>query len=838
MKPKSPFKNLGDYLKFCSKEFSAKIAMQIRNGFSVERYSYAEMYKLMVQWASYLMKMRIRKGDMVLIWGPNMPEWTCALGGALMMGAVAVPVSMHATPETVDEYLRQTKAKLIVRSKFVSDRDRKDIKIIVLEEIIDRAKETPVQKLPPVTRDDLAEIMYTSGTTGDPSGVTLTHGNLLEGLEGIKSLVPPSREYRLLSILPLSHALEQLLGFFTLIRFGATVFYLTRINPVVILRSLDYYEITHLVVVPELIKVMWNSVEFQAQQQGKYKKLKFGLKIAHFLPMWARRFLFRDIHRAFGGKLKLFACAGAPLDRWVAENWEKIGVVVLEGYGLTETSIALTANQIDARKIGSVGKLLPGIEVAFADDGEILTRGPNVTSRYFKNAKKTKASFTKDGFFKTGDVGYIGKDGFVYLTGRKKFKIVTSTGEKVYPEDVERALNDHPAVKESCVVGVKKKLGEVVHAVLILKLNVDPAEVIFEVNQKLESHQTILGWSLWEDDDFPRTRSLKKDRNKVLARIVGHLGGERDDEQLLDNSSNLHAKDPLAEILSLAVSVDRLKISDDKNLVFDLHLDSLRRVVLISLIEEEMGVTLEEQDINEKLTVGGLRELVKTGKKTVHSLRYPKWPLDPVVVFLRDIIRTYLLFPLSHLFTVGVVIEHKEILKRLKNPAIIVFNHVGHIEGLLILRVLPRKIRKYIATLAESRVYSDWLSRFHMYFNACAFPVETMGGPVRHALDLGADLLERGWGLVLSPEGMISPDGTMQPFRHGTSVLAIEAGVPVYPVKVKGYREAHLKLLKKVYDIPRPGAQVTLAWGKPLVFDRGMSYEQATEQIREAIERL
>lgn len=841
MKKMSRFKNLGDFVKSCCEKFSENTALQIRRGFSVNRYSYKEMYDLACRFASYLVNLHIKRGDIILIWGPNMPEWVIALLGTLLAGVVAVPVSTHASRETVDEYIRQTKAKLLIRSKFVSDKERDFPRVIDMEDVVAIAGKTPKTKLPKMRAGDLAEILYTSGTTGDPSGVMLTHQNILEGLEGLKLLVPPSNEYRLLSILPLSHALEQLVGVFTVFRFGATVYYLARINPVVILRALKHYRITHVIAVPELLKVMWNSVEFQAQQKGSYGKLRFALKIAPYLPMWGRRFLFNDIHRAFGGELKVFATAGAPLDKWVGDNWEKAGIVVLEGYGLTETSAALTANQMNRRKMGSVGSVLPGVEMKFSDDGEILTKGLNVTSGYFKNPKKTRESFTKDGYFKTGDVGYLDKDGFVYLTGRKKFKIVTPTGEKVYPEDVERSLNDHPAVKESCVVGIKKNAGEIVHASLILKRDVDPASVISEVNAKLESHQTILQWSIWNDDDFPRTRSLKKDRNKVKSHILGELEGHEGKGLIASAEGETHTiseKDTLVNILSAVSSIDSSEINDKQKLVFDLHFDSLRRVTLISMIEEELGVTLDEKDIDEKTTVAQLRKLVKKGKKTVELLEYPTWPLEPPVVWLRDILFTYLWFPILWPIFPRIHVEHPEIARSIKGPSIVVFNHVGHLEASMILARLPRPFRRNSATLAESRVYTTCLAKFHLYFTACAFPVETTGGPVRHSLEFSAGLLERGWNLVLSPEGMISPDGTLQPFKHGASVLAIEAGVPVYPVKVKGYRESMLKLLPKLIDIPKPWARMSLVFGKPLKFDSSTSYEDATKQIRRAIEEL
>ncbi len=841
MKRMSPFNNLSEYISSCASSFPDNTVMQIRRGFTTEKYSYKELDRLMRQCASYLYKTGLRKGDCVLIWGPNMPEWVVALLGVLSIGAVSVPVSMHATPETVDEYLRQTNAKFLLRSRFVNDRKRRGVTAIDLEDVITSSRKYEEMKLPKIKPDDVAEIMYTSGTTGDPSGVVLSHGNILEGLEGLRLLVPPSSEFRLLSILPLSHALEQLLGFFTLIRFGATVYYVPRINPVVIVRSLNRYKITHLIVVPELIKVMWNSIELQAQQKGALLKLQKALKIAPHLPMSLRRVLFKDVHKAFGGKLKLLACAGAPLDVWVGENWEKIGVVVLEGYGLTETSAALTANQIHARKIGSVGKLLPGVEVRFSKDGEVLTRGLNVTKGYYKNAKKTKESFTSEGFFKTGDVGYVGKDGFVYLTGRKKFKIVIPTGEKVYPEDVERSLNDHPAVKESCVIGIKKDRGEIVHAVLILKRDIDPATVIAQVNSQLESHQTILEWSLWKDDDFPRTRSLKKDRNRVKEYVMGTITSSSSDLPQ-DSKATTSQRDPLKDIISAVFSVDAHSITENTSLVFDLHMDSLRRIALVSLIEDEFGVVVSEQDLVESTKVENVRILIKEGKKSVESKAIPSWPTAPFTVIIRDLIRTFLFFPISRLTLARIEIVNKEVVKNMKGPSIIAFNHVGHLEPLMIMVSLRRAIQKKLFTLADADGFYLWIRRFFLYFFAGAFPVEKHGGPVRQTLELAADLLEDGWSLLMSPEGNRSSDGNLLEFKQGTGMIAVETRVPVYPVKVKGYREAHVSLKKGIFDVffdfAKPGKKVTLVFGEPIVFDPNTSHEQATEKIRSVIENL
>lgn len=826
--------NLGEYIQSAVDRYPDVTALHIRRGVRIERYSYMHMWELSLKCAAYMKRKGLRKGDMVLIWGPNMPEWVIVLFACFLSGIVAVPVSVHASGETADGYMSQTNAKLLFVSKLIKEKTSKDIETVSLENLVDEIADVRSANLAKIKPDDLAEIMYTSGTTGEPSGVMLSHRNILVGLEGLKHLVPPGKEFRLLSILPLSHALEQLLSLLTLMDFGATNYYMARVNPVVILKSLKAYKITHVIVVPQLLKVMWNSIEYRAESEGKLKMLKIALGIAPVLPFASRRLLFRSIHKQFGGRLQMFGCAGAPLDAFIAEKWERLGIAVIEGYGTTETSAAVTANTISDRKLGSVGKIFPGMDMAFSKEGEILVRGDNVSKGYYENPEKTEKSFTKDGYFRTGDIGNVADDGYVYLSGRKQFKIVTPSGEKVYPEDVERVLNQHPAVKESCVVGIDRGKGEIVTAVVILKEDIALEDVLAWANGRLESHQQILGISLWPDDDFPRTRTLKVDRNNVRGYVADR---GQDSEERKSALSRKEDRDQIIEIVASVCEVKEHVISDTALLVMDLKLDSLKRVALVSMIEEECGVIVHEEDIDEKTTVGDVRKLVDEGTNVADDVSHVIWPLRKPVVELREYVRRFLLFPLFRIFAPPVIVKGKRNLKAITPPCILYFNHVGHNEGPMIMRELSPAVRKKQAVLADPRSFRSKIRSFWMYFVAAAFPVQKFGGPIRYTLELAADLLDKGWLVFMSPEGERSPDGKLLPFQKGTGVLAVETGVPVYPVKVKGYRRLYPER-GGLLDIPKGKGNVTLVFGPPMKFERGVSYEEATKRMRDVIKKM
>jgi acyl carrier protein len=370
------------------------------------------------------------------------------------------------------------------------------------------------------------------------------------------------------------------------------------------------------------------------------------------------------------------------------------------------------------------------------------------------------------------------------------------------------------------------------------------ADVIASANSRLESHQTILEYALWEEDDFPRTRSLKKDRRAVHIWAMRRLGLDADRSEAGDpvnsdegaeNTST--AADKLIRILSGICGVEEASVNEKSKLVFDLDLDSLKRVALVSVIEEEFGVEIPEENIDEKTTVGDLRTFLEESPKTTAVPTHISWPNKKIVVESREFLRQ-LFFPFTRILEPSrIEVRGREHIEKMKLPAMMIFNHVGHNEPLLIIRSLPSRIRKEQVTLADPRSFRNWWRAFFMYFWGSAFPIAKFGGPIRHTLELASDLLDRGKLLFYSPEGARSETGEIGEFKKGAAVLAVETGVPVYPVKVDGYRDVY-PIPGKNFDIPRKRGTVTLTFGAPIRFEKGMSYESATLQMRNVLESL
>ena len=268
----------------------------------------------------------------------------------------------------------------------------------------------------------------------------LTHRNILSNAVAATQIFPIGPKQRLLSFLPLSHMFEQLGGFFIVLLAGASVIYPTSRQPAVVRRTFKERKVSMVLITPAVVKSLMLAIERSAEAQGKKELFEKLRRVARRLPMALRRVVFFSVHRQFGGRFRYIVSGGAALDPALGESWRELGIDVLQGYGTTECSPALTFNRVDLNRLGSVGTPLPGVEVKVAEDGEVLARGPNVFKGYWENEDATRAVLDKDGWYHTGDLGEYDKDGFLWLRGRKKDMIVLADGTNVYPEDIENAL--------------------------------------------------------------------------------------------------------------------------------------------------------------------------------------------------------------------------------------------------------------------------------------------------------------------------------------------------------------------------------------------------------------
>jgi long-chain acyl-CoA synthetase len=501
-------------------------AVRWTNGFRTVVSSYYDLHGTIGAVTGYFRDHGIQKGDRVLIWAENRMEWTAVFWACVASGVVAVPMDFRFSADLVRRIESESKPKLTI--------DRR-----TLDRIASLPRLSTFQ-ITPVTPDDIVEIVYTSGTTGEPKGVTHRHRHICANLRPFQSEINkykkwawPFQPVRILDLLPLSHMFGQALGVYIPLLLGGAAVFTPEMHPGKIIQIIHGNRVTAAVAVPQILENLKNEVERRR--------------------LWP----FRKIHSAFGWKFWAFVAGGAPLDSELEEFWGRLGFLVVQGYGLTEASPVVAVNHPFDAKRGSLGKVLPGMDVKIAPDGEILVRGESIA--------------TEDGgWFHTGDLGVIDAEGRLYYRGRKKDLIVTPEGLNVHPEDVEHTLNQLPEIRESAVVGLLRAGHEQVHAAVILNNpQTDVEALVGRANEKLEAHQRIRSWSIWPENDFPRTAStMKVRRGEVQRRIAGGLARGTEEPQARPEDRDIGS------------------------------MSSLERVELLSELENKYQVELNEEEFS------------------------------------------------------------------------------------------------------------------------------------------------------------------------------------------------------------------------------------------------
>jgi long-chain acyl-CoA synthetase len=473
----------------------------------------------------------LEPGDRILTWSPSTPELAATYYGAMHARLVLVPLDLRMSADAVESIVRASGARHLIlgTGRDAPDPREAGLTAFPTTTIDDLAAEpTDDDPLFPAdwearqaswkrpAADEMVELIFTSGTTGTPKGVRLTHDNIVASIESFHRIVPPM-EHRLVSLLPLSHLLEQAVGLFYALDVGADILYVRSRNPRVIFDALRDHRVTSMIVVPQILDLFWSAIEREIAKRGRTATVDRLRGIGRHLPYAARRLMFRSIHKQLGGHFQLFLSSGAFLPPALQGAWEDLGITVLQGYGATETGTG-SCTTLDDHGPGTVGRVPDGIEMRLAPDGEIQFRGRTVFSGYWNAPDLTAQAFTDDGWYRTGDLGRFDDAGRLILSGRIKDIIVLPNGFNVYPEDIENALRI--AELRDAVV-VETAPGRIEAVVLALreeepasrKARVDAA--VRAANATLGPNQRIAGWRLWPTEDFPRTHTLKIKRNPI-----------------------------------------------------------------------------------------------------------------------------------------------------------------------------------------------------------------------------------------------------------------------------------------------------------------------------------
>ncbi len=813
-------------------EREGREAVRFFNGFRIFHYTYDELYDLSQRMRRFLRDRGLQKGDRLLLWAANRPEWAVVYFACVQEGVVLVPLDARNRSDFVQRVADETQAKWLIRSQTQKDPGF-SFPSLLIETLFSQLNDVePVNEPSMVLSEDWVEIVYTSGTTGKPKGVVLSQYNIASNVTDVLKVVPVDSTYHLLSVLPLSHALEQTAGFWAPFAGGGTVCYLQALKPSALFNVFQRKKITVMVLVPRLLTLLKQRIENEIRQKHLTYYLRLGRYLARFVSKSFLKWYFYPIHKRINKDFILFVSGGAALDREVEKFWNHLGYELLQGYGLTETSPVLTATRIGKTRLGSVGFPLEQVELQLGEGNEIRAKGPNVFDGYFNNPDATAEVF-ENGWYKTGDVGEFDEDRFLYIRSRKKDVIVTADGINIYPEDIENTLLEHPALDEVCVLGVGEQ-EDLIHAVLLLNdETVDPQSIIDYANGQLSPEQRIHSYSIWPLPEFPKTTTLKIKKNEVRKQI--------------ENDSIDTFGQPVVSLSAfqrIICDIGNLKPEDlkpDARLGPDLGLGSIDRIDLVSRLEEEFRLDIDDALVTVDARLSDLEQFVENRGKAESDLNFRRWTRAPFWQCVRFISNAVIVKPFLWLFC-ELKLTGMENLNDFKGPLLIVSNHTSHLDTLLIQNFFPSHLKRRICPAAWKEYFDaegrpvlvklgKWLAWQFATTLINLFPLPQSAG-FRQSMAYAGELLDDGWNVLLFPEGARTTSGEMLPFREGVGIMAQNLQVPVVPVAISGGE----KVLVRGKFHPKRGT-VKMAVGKPF-YPKDDDYRLITQKVKKEIETL
>jgi long-chain acyl-CoA synthetase len=821
-----------------------EIAYAQPSGYRTVRWSYRRVAEGAFQFARELESQGIGKGERVLLWGPNSAEWIAAFLGCALRGVVVVPIDDVAAADFAMRVYQQVDARLLVCSR---QHLTQAVPSLILEQLSDTqaAHSSAVYPTVELGPADPLEIVFTSGTTAEPKGVVITHGNVLANIAPLESEIQKYLKYerwmhpvRFLNLLPLSHVFGQFLGIFLPPLMGGTVIFHDTLKPTEIIASIRRERVSVLVAVPRVLQSLKEKIERDLVSAGRQEQFQQQFRNSegkHFLRRW---WIFRRIRRQFGWKFLALISGGAALDRDTEEFWGRLGYAAIQGYGLTETTSLISVNHPFRLGKGSIGKVLAGREIKLAPDGEILVRGGGVASGYW-NGKDLQPVVSDGGWYATGDVGELDAQGNLYFKGRKKEVIVTPAGMKIYPEDLEAALRRQPEVKDAVVVALPRNgNAEPCPAMILRDANADPASVVQRANQALAEFQRMTNWVVWPEEDFPRTSTQKPLRSLIQKGVQVQLAGTP--VQPIDSS-------PLAQLITRITGRSLPGLSPDANLETQLNLSSLDRVELLSALEDRYQIDFSETRFAAVSTVGDLERMLQRKSPDRIVYHYPRWVQRWPVTWVRLLVHYFLLRPA--VFLLGWPrVEGRQNLQSVRGPVLVICNHIGDVDPGFVLTALPGRLRHKlaIATGGEAlealrtphpnrAAFAKLYDRLRWTLGVALlnlFPLPREAG-FRQSFAYAGASVDRGYNVLVFPEGHHTTDGKLLPFRAGVGLLANNLQIPIVPMRIDGLFE--LKQAGKKFAWP---GQVRVKIGSPLQFSPESDPQWIARELQKIVERL
>jgi long-chain acyl-CoA synthetase len=854
-----------DQFVACEERWPQNVALEIQRHDQVESHTYAETRKMAESVGRWLAEKKLGAGTRVAIFADNHPRWVATYLGAIASGYTAVPLDTAFHADQVTKLLKDSGASLLVtdvKHLAIAQQAVSGLKVgLILTDPANlkkddnqphwvgdlesmfaagpgdfRAVEAPAE--------NVAALLYTSGTTADPKGVMLTHANLLGEVNAVFGLLRIGPGDALLGILPMFHVLAQMANLlFPLVK-GARVVYLETLNTTELLRALQERQISAFCVVPQFFYLIHERIFKEVAKRGKIAESV--LRSLMGANLFLRRFglnagplLFGKIHKTFGTRMRYLVTGGSRFDPGIARDFRAFGIDLLNAYGLTETTGGAFVNPPGHVVIGSVGPPLPTTEAKILDPppqedggaavGEILVRGPIVMKGYWNRPDAT-AAVLKDGWLYTGDLGYFDSHGNLFITGRRKEVIVLANGKNVYPEEIEAHYLKSPFIKEICVMGMEAKAGdpssERLYAVIVPNFDVlkerkivNAKEVIrFDVeslSQQIASTKRVAAYEIWQDD-LPRTTTRKLKRFEIEKRVRANQargaaggGGDIPAEKPLSEEDAAWLEQPdvqrgLTIIREHARNApESLRPTD--NLELDLGLDSMQRVELLVALEEELGGDVDEDQLIEVYTVRDLLKVVlesaSGGKKAVRA-HFAGWKAllheDPDDAEILDLVKPHALvegfwYLVSRMAQIifrdrfHLKVSGMENIPR-KGTYILSSNHQSYLDPLALAAVVPKSVFANLFAVGTSDIFGSGIMR--RLARALRVVVVDPDAHLVPAMRAGAYGLRNGRSLILYPEGERSIDGTPRIFKKGAAILAIHLQVPIVPIAIDGFYDA------------------------------------------------
>jgi long-chain acyl-CoA synthetase len=854
----------------CAERWPNNIALEVHRHDHTESWTYAELRRRSESIGQWITEKKFARGSRLAILADNHPRWVAAYLGTIASGCTVVPLdtALHADQLTkllkdsgssalfcdAKDALAALEASASLKAELVlMDPDRMpspaafDAWAGTLPAIFERGPGTfqPVASAP----DEIASLLYTSGTTADPKGVMLTHANLLSEVEAVFNWVDIGPGDALLGVLPMFHVLAQMANLMIPLVKGARVVYLETLNTTELLRALQERKITAFAVVPQFFYLIHERIFHEVAKRGPIAQKVFQVlmranRSLRKVGINAGPVMFSKVHETLGRKMRYLVTGGSRFDPAMARDFHALGIDVLQAYGLTETTAAVFATSPTDNVIGSVGKAMKGVEarIVRANDiepqdpkdnghsaGEVALRGPVVMKGYWNRPDATAAAL-RDGWFSTGDLGYFDGDGNLFLTGRKKEVIVLGNGKNIYPEEVEAHYLKSPHIKELAVMGLAGKAAggdERLHAVIVPNFDVlrhkkivNAKEVIrFDIetlSQQIASTKRIGSYEIWQED-LPRTSTRKLKRFEIEKRVIANQARKLDDDSELSDERPFTTDEAawldqpnVQRALKLVREAARhppANLRPTHNLELDLGLDSMQRIELLSYLEEELGGTVPQSQLAGIYTVRDLVDAFLQNATSGASAPVTRTPFagwkailaqepdpDEVVSLVRpQPVSAAFWFMVSRLAQVIALDRFDLHVRGIENlprtdAYIISSNHQSYLDPLILASVLPPAVFDKLFALATSEIFGEgFMLRLARSLRIVVLDPDANLIPAMRA---GAFGLRQGRPLMLYPEGERSIDGTPRIFKKGAAILSIHTQVPIVPVAIEGFDEA------------------------------------------------